>query len=330
MQRRAFLALVGGAAAAWPRTARAQQSPIRPLVAVLSPASASAAVRNITALRTGLRDLGYVEGRNVTVEIRYASGAIANLPALAAELVALNPDVIVVGSLPAVLAVRDAAGTIPVVMAAIPQDPTRLGLARSLARPDGRFTGFWVEGDDSPLMAKRLEFLKDAVPGTARVAVIVNPDDATDSAALRLLPSMARALNFDVRVLEVRSLEQFEAVLSDAARDGVQGLYISQSPMFFTSRVAVASLVARARLPAVYAFREFAVAGGLLSYAASLSEIYQRAAGTADKILKGTKPGDIPIERPTRFELVVNLKTAKALGLSIPERFLLIADEVIE
>ena len=330
MKRRDFLGLMGGAASAWPLAARAQQMPIRPLVAVLSPPSAAAAARNINALRTGLRDLGYVEGRNLTIEVRHAAGAIARLPALAGELVALNPDVIVVGSLPAILAVRDAAGTTPVVMAAISQDPTKFGLAGSLARPDGRFTGFWLEADDSPLMAKRLEFLKDAVPGTVRVGIVVNPDDSTDSAALRLLPAVARVLNFDVRVLEVRSLEQFEAVLADAAREGVQGLYISQSPFFFSSRVTIASLVARARLPAVYAFREFAVAGGLLSYAASLPEIYQRAAGTVDKILKGTKPGDIPIERPTRFELVVNLKTAKALGLAIPERFLLIADEVIE
>ena len=165
MRRRDFIAALGGAAA-MPLAAHAQQLPIRPLVAVLSPPSAAAAARNINALRTGLRDLGYVEGRNVTIEVRHAAGEIARLPALAAGLAALNPDVIVVGSLPAILAVRDAAGTTPVVMAAISRDPTNFGLARSLARPDGRFTGFWLEGDNSPLMAKRLEFLKDAVPGT--------------------------------------------------------------------------------------------------------------------------------------------------------------------
>jgi putative tryptophan/tyrosine transport system substrate-binding protein len=329
MRRREFVTLLGGAAAAWPLAAEAQQSSIRPLVAVLSPLSAMAAARNINALRTGLRDLGYVDGRNVTIENRHAEGVIARLPALATELVTLNPDVIVAGSLPAVLALRDLARNIPVVMTAIPQDPTRFGLARSLGRPGGSFTGFWLEGDDA-LMAKRLELLKDAVPSTSRVGVVVNPDDPTDSAGVSLLPATARALNLEIRLVEVRSADQFEPVLTAAVRDGLQALCVSQSPVFNEARTVLAALIAGLRLPSVFGFREFAIAGGLMSYSANLPDIYRRAAGTVDKILKGTKPGDIPIERPTRFELVVNLKTAKALALAIPERFLLVADEVIE
>ena len=285
MRRREFIAALGGAAV-WPLAVRAQQSTLRPLVAVLSPLSATAAVRNITALRAGLRDHGYLDGRNVTIEIRHAAGVIANLPALAAELIALNPDVIVVGSMPAVLAVRDGVPTMPVVMSAITQDPTKFGLARSLARPAGNFTGFWLEGDES-LMAKRLELLKDAVPSTARVGVLVNPDDPTDSAGLSLLPTTARALNLEVRVLEVRSPGQLELVLTAAARDGLQALCVSQSPLFNEARTPLAALALRLGLPTVFGFREFAVAGGLMSYSANLSDIYRQAAGTVDKISQG-------------------------------------------
>jgi len=328
MRRRKFIGVLGGAALTWPLAARAQQ-PGRPLVAMLSPLSAAAAARNMNALRAGLRDHGYADGRNLSMEFRHAAGAIGRLPALAAELVALNPDAIVVGSLPAVMAMRDATRTIPMVMSAISVDPTALGLASSLAKPGGNVTGFWLEGEDS-LMAKRLELLKDAVPGISRVGIVVNPADATDRTGLQQLPITARALKFDTRVMEIRSPDQFEQVFAAAARDGVEALCISQAPLFNENREQVTSLVTRLRFPAVYGFREFAVAGGLLSYAANLTDIYRRAAGVVEKILTGVKPGDIPIERPTRFELVVNLKTAKALGLTVPERFLLIADEIIE
>jgi putative tryptophan/tyrosine transport system substrate-binding protein len=309
MRRREFITLLGGAAV-WPIAVRAQQSAIRPLVAVLSPLSAVAAARNISALRTGLRDLGYVDGRNVMIQNQHADGVLARLPALATELAALNPDVIVAGSLPAVLALRNLARTIPVVMTAIPQDPTRFELARSLARPGGNFTGFWLEGDDA-LMAKRLELLKDAVPGTSRVGVLFNPDDPTDSAGLSSLPATARVLDLEIRPLEVRSADQFEPVLATAVREGLQALCVSQSPVFNEARAVLAPLIVSLRLPSVFGFREFAIAGGLMSYSANLPDIYRRAAGTVDKILKGTKPGDIPIERPTRFELVINLKTAR-------------------
>ena len=241
---------------------------------------------------------------------------------LATELVTLNPDVIVAGSLqPSGL--RDLAEHTRVMT----RYPVRRVVARS--SPGGSFTGFWLEGDDA-LMAKRLELLKDAVPSTSRVGVLSNPDDPTDSAGVSLLPATAQALNLEIRLVEVRSADQFEPVLTAAVRDGLQALCVSQSPVFNEARTVLAALIAGLRLPSVFGFREFAIAGGLMSYSANLPDIYRRAAGTVDKILKGTKPGDIPIERPTRFELVVNLKTAKALALTIPERFLLVADEVIE
>jgi putative ABC transport system substrate-binding protein len=330
MKRREFIALLGGAMAgpALPFSARAQQ-PIRPLIAVLSPLSPAAAARNVAALRAGLRDLGYAEGRNMSMEFRHAAGAVARLPALAAELIALNPDAIIAGSVQGILAAHGVTKTVPIVMSAVSIDPTTIGLARSIAKPGGNVTGFWLESEDS-LIAKRLELLKDAVVGVSRVGLMINPVDATDSHGLLQLPASARALNLDVRILEVRSADQLEAAITGAAQDGLQGLCVSQAPLFNENRERIAELATRARLPTVHGFREFAVAGGLLSYAASLPDIYRRSAAVVDKIAKGTKPGDIPIERPGRFELVVNLKTAKALDIKIPERFLLIADEIIE
>jgi putative ABC transport system substrate-binding protein len=280
-------------------------------------------------LRAGFRDLGYLEGQNLSIEARYAAGVLERLPVLAAELAALNPRAIVAGALPTVMAIRRVTNSIPVVMSAISVDPTAIGLAQSLSKPGGNFTGFWLE-TETALMAKRLELLKLAVPGISRVGVVVNPTDPTDDAGLQQLPVSAQALYLEVRILEVRSADQFEPVFSRAVQDGLQALCISQSPLFNENRLHVTELATRLRLPAVYGFREFATAGGLLSYAANLSDIYRRAAGVVDRILKGAKPGDIPIERPTRFELVINLKTARELGLTVPERFVLIADEVIE
>jgi putative tryptophan/tyrosine transport system substrate-binding protein len=285
------------------------------------------AARNMEALRQGLRELGYVEGRNIAFEFRYADGQLARLPALAAELVALQPAVIIAGSAPGAVAAHDATRAIPIVMASV-QDPMALGLAASMARPGGNVTGFWAEGDDS-LIGKRLELFKDAVPGASRLAVFVDPTDASDVSTVKALPAAARALALDLRVVEVRAAD-FDAAFATVAREGAQGLYISQNPFFFARRVEIAALAVRARLPSVDGYREFALAGGLISYATSLPDFYRRFGGSVDKILKGANAGDLPIERATKFELVVNLKTAKALGLIIPESFLLRADEVIE
>jgi putative tryptophan/tyrosine transport system substrate-binding protein len=327
MRRREFMALAGSAAAVWPLAARAQQPQGRPLIGVLSPISAALAARNMEALRQGLRELGYVEGRNIGFEFRYAEGDLARLPALAAELVALQPAVIIAGSAPGALAAREATRVIPIVIASV-QDPMALGLAASMARPGGNVTGVWSEGDDS-LIGKRLELFKDAVPSASRLAVFVDPTDASDVSTVKAVPAAARALGLDLRVIEVRSAD-LQAAFAAAAREGAQGLYVSQNPFFFARRAEIAAMALRARLPAVDGYREFALAGGLISYAASLPDFYRRFGAFVDKILKGANAGDLPIERATKFELVVNLKTAKALGLTIPESFLLRADEVIE
>jgi ABC-type uncharacterized transport system substrate-binding protein len=307
VRRRTFITLLGGAAATWPLAARAQSTG-QPLVGLLSPLSAAAWVHILGAFRRGMRDLGYVEGANIAFAFRFADGQVAKLPALANELVALKPAVIAVGSPAAVLETHKATRTIPIVMATS-QDPTAVGLAASLARPGGNVTGFWTEGDEA-LIGKQLDLLKHAVPGVARVGVMVNSDDAADARSLKALPAAARALGLAVRVLDVRTAAEFEAAFAAAVREGLQGLHVSQSPLFYANRTQVTAVAARAGLPAVYGFREFAAAGGLISYAAN--------------------PGDLPIERPTQFELVVNLKTAKSMGLTIPEPFLLLADEVIE
>jgi putative ABC transport system substrate-binding protein len=327
MRRREFITLVGSAAAAWPLVARAQQAPVRPIIGVLSPISIAAAARNTEALRTGLRDLGYSEGRNITLEQRYADGAIERLPDLAAELVALKPAVIVAGSPAAALAVRNATRSIPVVMNSSP-DPVRLGLASSIARPGGNVTGFWW-GDET-LVGKRLGLLKEAVPGTIRAALMVHADDPASADELKQVPIVSNALDLTLRVLEVREPSEFEAAFAIAVREKMQGLCVSTSPLFVSHRTELAALAARARLPAVYAFRDFAAAGGLMSYGASLSDLYRRKAALIDKILKGASPADLPIERPITFELLINLKTARALGLNIPPALLARVDEVIE
>ena len=328
MKRRQFISLLGGAAAAWPLAARAQQPTGQPLVGLLSPLSAAAWVHILAAFRRGMRDLGYVEGANVAFAIRYADGQVARLPALANELVALKPAVIAVGSPAAVLETHKATRTIPIV-GVTSDDPTAVGLAASLARPGGNVTGFWAEGDEA-LIGKQLDLLKHAVPGISRVGIMINPDDAADARSLKALPAAARALGLAVRVLDVRTAAEFEAAFGAAVREGLQGLHVSQSPLFYANRTQVTAIAARAGLPAVYGFREFAAAGGLISYAASPPDIWRRNAGLVDKILKGASPGDLPIERPTQFDLVVNLKTAKSMGLTIPEPILLLADEVIE
>jgi putative ABC transport system substrate-binding protein len=326
MKRREFITLASSAAAILPLTAFAQQAG-RTVIGVLAPISAVAAARNIEALRKGLRDLGYSEERDLTLELRYADGAIERFPSLAAELVALKPAVIVAGSPSAALAVRDATQSIPIVMNSSP-DPVAIGLASSLARPGGNVTGFWW-GDET-LVGKRIELLKELMPGMVRVGLIANPDDPTSADEINQVPTISGALHLKASVLEVRGPTEFETAFETAKRENVQGLSISTSPLFVSYRAELAALAARAHLPTVYAFRDFTTAGGLMSYGASLSDLYRRKAALIDKILKGASPADLPIERPITFELLINLKAAKDLGLAIPPSLLARADEVIE
>ncbi len=329
MRRREFIALLGGAAFVSPRRVIAQQAPGRPLVAVLSPLSADAAARNVEALRAGLHDLGYVEGRNITLELRYSGGVPERLPQLATELVALQPNVILAGSTGGILAVHDATRTIPLIMMGILDDPVAMGLVSSISRPGGNITGTWLFGDDA-LVGKRLEFLKHVVPGLVRIGVIVNPGDPADGVVLKRLPPAASTLGIDFTAFEVRGAAEFETAFAASARAGMQGLFVSQSPLFSSNRAQVVTLAARVGLPAIYGFRDFAEAGGLMSYGANLPSVYRRTAALVDKVIRGASPADLPVEVPARFELIVNLKAAKAIGLAVPDSFLSVADEIIE
>ena len=328
MNRRKFITLLGGAVAAWPLAARAQQAAGHPLIGVLSPLSQVTATRNIEGLRAGLRELGYVEGRNIRLALRFADGSPERMPALATELVALKPDAIIAAPESSLAAVRGVTRTIPVITIWL-QDPVLSGAVDSIARPGQHVTGTWIAGDDA-LVGKRLELLKEAVPAAVRVGVFVNPADLTDRMVISLLTMAGRALGSTVAVIEVRDAAGIESAFVTAAREGVQALFISQSPFFNTHRVEIAERAQRARLPAIYGFREFAFAGGMMSYGPSLPAVYRRFATAVDKILKGENPADLPIEVPTRFELVINLKAAKAIDLALPESFLIRADEVIE
>jgi putative tryptophan/tyrosine transport system substrate-binding protein len=328
MKRRDFITLLSGAAATWPLAARAQQSSGAPLIGILSPLSAGTATRNIEGFRAGLRELGYFEGRNVTLALRFAEGIPERMPALATELVGLKPDVIVAAPETSLLAVRNVTRTIPIITIWL-QDPVSSGAVESIARPGGHVTGTWIAGDDA-LVGKRLELIKEAVPTVARIGVLVSPAEVQDSVIMRLLSAPARALGLTVTVITVRDAAGIGAAFAAAARDNVEALFVSQSPFFNTHRVEIAAQAARARLPAIYGFREFADAGGLMSYGPSLPDVYRRFATLVDKILKGASPADLPVEVPTRFALIVNLKAAKAIDLTIRESFLLRADEVIE
>jgi putative ABC transport system substrate-binding protein len=327
MKRREFFTLLG-AATAWPAAAHAQP-PTVPVIGVLSPLSAAAAVRNIAALRQGLRELGYVEGNNVAIEYRFADGVTDRLAKLAAELAALKPALIVVGSTNGILAARTATETVPLIMIGTAEDPLALGLAESFSRPGRNVTGFLLT-PDAAILGKRLSLLHDAVPGISRVGMIFNPELAGDVAELKMLPAIAGQIGLQYRVIEVGRQDQLDGAFAALMRDDLHALYISWSPLFNAHRAQVAALVAKSRLPAIYGFRDFVQAGGLMSYGPDLPDLYRRSAGYIDKILKGERPGELPLQLAERYELVINLKMAKALGLTISESFLLLADEVIE
>jgi putative ABC transport system substrate-binding protein len=282
------------------------------------------------AFRQGLRDLGHVDGRNVVIEYRDAEGKLERLPALAAELVALKVDVIVASGTLAALAAKQATKTIAIVFTAVP-DPVGSGLVTSLARPGGNVTGF--SGLAAELVGKRLEQLKQAVPGVSRVGVLWHPGafgERTEQEMLKEAEVAARALGVQPQFVEARVPADFDRAFSEMTRSRAGALTVLTSGMFFTERRRLVALAAKNRLPAVYPWREAVDAGGLMSYGANIAALYRRAATYVDKILKGAKPGDLPVEQPTKFELVINLKTAKALGLTIPQSVLGRADEVIQ
>jgi putative ABC transport system substrate-binding protein len=279
------------------------------------------------AFRQGLHDLGYVEGQNIAIEYRWAAWQLDRVAVLTAELMHLNVDVIVsTGGTATALAVKQAAKTTPVVFAA--GDPLGTGLVVRLDRPGGNVTGISLLTTE--LNAKRLELLKRAVPGVLHVAVLANPANPTTGAVLQELEGAAQALRMTLHVLEARAPQEIDEALVAMARERAEALLVVSDPMFFAQRDRIVALAAQHRLPGIFEWREFAEAGGLLSYGVNIADMYRRLASYVDKILKGATPGDLPVEQLTKFELVINLKTAQALGLTIPPTFLFLADEVIK
>lgn len=278
-------------------------------------------------LRQGLRDLGYVDGRNAVMEWRWSEGKPDRLPALAAELVALKPDVIVASGTQAIRAARQATSTIPIVMA-VSAYPERLGLVDSLARPGGNVTGLTNVAPE--LNAKKLALLKETSPKVSRVAVVWNPDSPVEKLTVRDLQSVAPAAGVAIHSVEVRSPGDLPAALAAAGSSGVDALHAIGNPTNFASRQLIADFARRNRLPSIYEERLFVEAGGLMSYAPSFTDLFRRAAAYVDKILRGARPADLPVEEPTKFELVINGRTARALGLTIPPAVMLRADQVIE
>jgi putative ABC transport system substrate-binding protein len=281
----------------------------------------------LQAFLRGLRELGWVEGQNIAVEYRWAEGRLERLPELAAELVGLKVDAMLVGGTQAALAAKQATTTIPIVLAGI-GDPVGTGLVASLARPGGNITGLSFLA--SELSAKQLELLKEAVPKVSRVAVLWNPTNSFHRLALRDAEAAARSLGVQLQLLEARSPNEFDSAFAVVTRKRAGALLVLADAVFLLHRTRLADLAARSRLPAMYGLTEHAQVGGLMAYAPNFADSFRRAAGYVDKILKGAKPGDLPVEQPTKFDLVINLKTAKALGLTIPQSLLIRADQVIQ
>jgi putative ABC transport system substrate-binding protein len=289
--------------------------------------AASEDQRVLDAARQGLRELGYVEGQNIALEVRWAEGRYERFPELVAELVRLKVDVLVAATTPGALAAKNATRTIPVVMLAV-GDPVGSGLVASLARPGGNLTGLSLLNTE--VHGKRLELLKQALPGISRVAVLTNPGNPIHAVFWKETHAAAQTLGVQLQPVKLRGPEDFDEALAATARGRAEALLAFDDSLTLAYRTRLVPLVAKARLPAMYGFREFPEAGGLMSYGTNNLDQYRRAATFVDKILKGAKPADLPVEQPTKFELVVNLKAAKALGLAIPPSVLARADDVIE
>jgi len=329
MDRRRFIGTIASGLLAAPLAAEAQQTTKVARIGYLG-RDIVPAPHLPEAFLQGLRDLGYVEGRSVVVEYRDAEGKSERLPALAAELVALKVDVIVAASIQPALAARQATRTLPIVFATI-GDPVSSGLVASLARPGGNVTG--LSSLTPELVGKSLELLKQAVPGVSRVAVLWQPGflgERAERDSLARAEVAAQALGVRPQFVEARNPADFERAFSEMSRARAGGVTVLASSMFLGERRRLVDLAAKNQLPAEYPLREFVDVGGLMSYGANVADLYRRAAAYVDRILKGAKPGDLAIEQPTKFELVINLKTAKALGLAIPQSILLRADEVIQ
>jgi len=328
MRRREFISLLGAAAAAWPLTARAQQ-PALPVVGFFQGGSADANARNLAAFRKGLNETGYVEGQNVTIEYHWLEGQYDRVPALVADLVRRRVAVIAIpGSLPATLAAKAATATIPIVFG-VPRDPVRLGLVASLARPGGNATG--INFFTAEIVAKRLRLLHDLVPKAVRLAVLVNPANASIAeSTLREVQEAAPTIGLQIQKLNASTIGEIDAAFVALARDRPDALFVAADGFFAGRAVQFATLTVRNNIPATYGSRDYAAAGGLMSYGTDLADMFRQVGVYTGKILKGAKPADLPVVQSTKFEFVLNLQTARALGIEVPPGLLSIADEVIE
>jgi putative tryptophan/tyrosine transport system substrate-binding protein len=329
MDRRRFLCSLTLGTIAAPLAAEAQQAGKVPRIGFLSLTSPSDRPFLLDAFRQRLRELGWVEGQNIVIDYRYAEDRFDRLPDLAAELVRLRVDLIIASAGTQVAtAAKNATETIPIVMIAV-RDPVGIGLIASLARPGGNVTG--VAGSAGlEWVAKQLELLKETAPKIRRVAILSNPANAYHQLAIREVNVAARSLGVQLQLVEARGPKEFDAAFAAMAKERVGALLVLSDSIFSSHRTRLADLAARSRLPAAYGIRESVEAGGLMSYGPSFLDFYRRAATYVDKILNGAKPGELPVEQPTKFELVINMKTAKALGLTIPQSLLVRADEIIQ
>jgi putative tryptophan/tyrosine transport system substrate-binding protein len=327
MQRRQFITLLGGAAVAWPLTGRAQQ-PALPVVAFIREGSADASARFAAAFRKGLNETGYVEGQNVTVGYHWLEGQYDRLPALMADLVRQQVAVIATIGNVTSLAAKAATATIPIVFG-VGDDPVKLGLVASLARPGGNATGinFFVQ----EVVAKRLRLLHELVPKAVRVAVLVNPRNASAAeSTLRGVQEAAPAIGLQTQILNASTIGEIDAAFATLARERPDALFVAGDAFFLDRRVQFATLTARDRIPAAYSVREPVAAGGLMSYGTDIADVFRQVGVYTGSILKGAKPADLPVLQSTKFEFVINLQTARALGIEVPPGVISVADEVIE
>ncbi len=328
MDRRTFVGAVAGALLTSPLAVAAQQAGRVPRIGYLAQNSAGISPHLLVAFRQALGERGWVEGQNILIEVRYADGKVDRLPALVAELIRLNVDVIVTGSSGATWAAKNATQSIPIVMAAS-ANALGEGLVTNLAHPGGNITGMtFLAGPE--IAGKQLQLLKEVAPAASRVAVLANPTNRSHAGFATELKVAAQSLGVQLQVLEAQVPDQIVSAFTAMSRERAGALLVLTDSVFVGERRRIVDLAARSRLPALYSQREFADDGGLVSYGPSLSEMFRRATTHVDKLLRGAKPGDLPVEQPTKFDLVINLKTAKALGLAIPQSVLLRADEVIQ
>jgi len=325
--RRKFLATLGGAGAAWPLAARAQQ-PAMPVVGFINPRSAEGSAQYAAAFRKGLAETGYVEGQNVTVEYHWLEGQYDRLPSLIADLVRRRVAVIAAGNTATVLAAKAATSTIPLVFQ-VGEDPVKIGLVSSLSRPGGNATG--INFFSSEIVAKRLGLLHELVPKAVRIAVLVNPASAPAAeAVLRDIPSAARAIGLQIVVLKASASREIEATFATLVHERADALFVASDGFFASRRVQFATLATHYRIPAAYGTREFPEVGGLMSYGTDNADRFRQAGVMSGQILKGANPADLPVQQSTKFEFVINLQTAKTLGLEVSNALQLLADEVIE